>query len=102
VNRAPAIAAALRAAGLHSAARVLQQANTGAQEIAALRMALAAIDGAQQVLQRYARSLRTTRAAVHRAELRALEEALVSQLGTLLRRASSAGMLAQKVQETES
>jgi len=98
VNRAPAIAAALRATGFHAVARDLDKAPDAAAEILALRLALATVDGAQHVLRCYARSLRNTAAVAERVALRILEEQIVSHLGALLRRASSTTTAAQIVQ----
>lgn len=99
MNRATGIAGALRDRGFHAVARELDRAPNANTEIAALRLALATIDGAQHVLRCYARSLRDTRAAVERAALRELEERIVAHLGTLLRRESASFAVARNVQE---
>lgn len=99
MNRAPHIASALKSAGLHEAARHVHTARTAAEEITALRIALATLDGAQHVLRCYARSLRNTRALEERAALRVLEERVLEHLGGLLRRAHASGELARVVQE---
>jgi hypothetical protein len=103
MNRTPpAISAALRERGFHAIARDLDRAADAPAEIAALRLALATIDGAQHVLRCYARSLRNTQAVAERVALRVLEERVVEHLGTLLRRASATMAVARNVQEVGS
>lgn len=82
---------------MHDAARTLDRASDAVEEVTALRLALASIDGAQMVLRCYARSLRNTQAVADRAALRIVEERITEHLGGLLRRASASGMAAAGV-----
>ena len=80
-----ALTHALRGHGFHLAARALEEASTPENEILALRLALATVEGASHILRTHARALKNTSAAHERGRLRGLEADLTIRLGQLLK-----------------
>ena len=87
--RSPHLCIMVAAAGLQNAAAELERADDAPAELAAIRCALAMIDGYQLAVRRYLRSMppaQAEAAATEAGNLRGLEDDLTKRLNELVAR----------------